>query len=305
MTLLGTPVIDLNLPLYRRGKVRDTFEMGDRLLMVASDRISAFDVVLPTPIPGKGIILTQLSAFWFHATRGMVPNHFISTDLSRVPEVSESAREQLAGRSMIVKRAERIDFECVVRGYLAGSAWKEYRQTGTVSGHSLPKGMLKASRLPEPLFTPAAKNDQGHDENITLEQLEATIGSSLAASLGRISREIYDFAYEHAIARGVILADSKFEFGLIDGQLALIDEILTPDSSRFWDSERYEPGTEPASYDKQFVRDWLSESGWNGEPPGPSLPESVVAGTRARYEDAYRRLTGQDIDQLPVPNTRG
>jgi phosphoribosylaminoimidazole-succinocarboxamide synthase len=289
--------IDLpGVPLFRRGKVRDTFDFGDRLLMVSTDRLSAFDVVLPTPIPGKGIVLTQLAAFWFGRTRGLVPNHLISTSLDGLPaELAEHA-EVLRGRSTIARRAERIDVECVVRGYLAGSAWAEYQASGTVAGLPLAAGLVKAARLPAPLFTPATKNDEGHDVNISVAELNELVGEGLARRLEELSRDVYAVAADYALERGIILADTKFEFGFIDGELALIDEILTPDSSRFWDAATYQPGVEPPSFDKQPVRDWLVASGWNREPPGPDLPEPVVAGTIARYAEAYQRLTG-----VPVP----
>jgi phosphoribosylaminoimidazole-succinocarboxamide synthase len=283
------------LALFRRGKVRDTFRAprpeGDRLLMVASDRLSAFDVVMPTPFPGKGVVLTQLAAFWFGRTRHIVPNHLLSTDVADFPPEARAQADRLAGRTMLTRLAERIDIECVVRGYLAGSGWADYRRTGAVCGHPLSSGLRESERLPEPIFTPASKNDVGHDENISVAETERRIGSALTRRIADLSRELYEFAAAHALARGIIIADTKFEFGLVDGELVLIDEALTPDSSRFWEAEHYAPGRAQPSLDKQFVRDWLNASGWNKEPPAPELPPEVVEGTLARYRSAYERLT--------------
>jgi phosphoribosylaminoimidazole-succinocarboxamide synthase len=279
----------------RRGKVRDTFDLGDSLLMVASDRISAFDVILPTPIPLKGIILTQLSRFWFHETRHIVPNHLITASIKEFPERLKSLNGRLAGRSMIVKKAERIDFECVVRGYLAGSGWAEYQRSGTVAGLPLPSGLRQADQLSTPIFTPSMKNDQGHDENISVERLHNEIGSELATKLEDISLQLYAFAADHARRCGIIVADTKFEFGFVNGELTLIDEALTPDSSRFWDARTYEPGRDQPSFDKQPVRDWLIDSGWDKEPPAPELPGKVVIGTSSRYNEAFKRLTGSSL----------
>lgn len=298
--MIATP-IDVSLPgltLYRRGKVRDTYLVDGALVMVASDRISAFDVVLPTPIPGKGAILTQLSRFWFDLTRSIVPNHLITVDVADFSPDLASWCSDLAGQAMLVRRAERIDVECVVRGYLAGSAWVEYLRTGAVAGERLPTGLKQADRLPRPVFTPAIKNDAGHDENVSVAALRNAIGSDLTARLENTSLALYDFASAHAAQCGIIVADTKFEFGWIDGELRLIDELLTPDSSRFWDAAAYEPGRDQPSFDKQFVRDWLARSGWNKEPPGPDLPPDVVAGTLARYREAYERLTGSPF---PLP----
>jgi phosphoribosylaminoimidazole-succinocarboxamide synthase len=289
------PLSQLDLPgvpRFRSGKVRETFDLGDRLLMVATDRISAFDVVLPTPIPGKGVVLTQLSRFWFDLTGGLVPNHLIGTDLDLLPGELGKHVDVLRGRSMIVRKAERIDVECVMRGYLAGSAWAEYAASGEVAGVRQPAGMVKADRFPVPLFTPAVKNDAGHDVNITVDDLSRLIGEGLARRLEEISRDLYGVAADYTLARGMILADTKFEFGFVDGELTLIDEVLTPDSSRFWDTAAYRPGIEPASFDKQYVRDWLAQSGWDKEPPGPELPANIVHGTIARYVEAHQRLTG-------------
>jgi len=280
--------VAIGLPIFRRGKVRDTYVLpdGERLLMVASDRISAFDVVLPTPVPGKGETLTRLSAFWFGQTDGLVANHFLSTDL---PD-DDVWHASLAGRAMTVRRAERIDVECVVRGYLAGSAWAEYARSGTVAGESLPMGLERAARLPAPIFTPAIKYDHDHDVTISPSDLREVVGDDLAARLEEASRDLYDAGAAHAAARGMILADTKFEFGWVDGQLTLIDELLTPDSSRYWDAATWRPGIEPDSFDKQFVRNWLLDSGWDRTPPGPELPDEVVAGTVARYREAADRL---------------
>ena len=279
------------LPLYRRGKVRDTYDLGDALLMVATDRISAFDVVLPTPIPGKGVVLTQLSRFWFGQTSGLVPNHLIAADVNDFPPELRGYGAQLVGRAMLVRKAERIDVECVVRGYLAGSAWAEYRGAGSVAGEALPAGLRQGERLPAPLFTPAVKHDDGHDVTISAAALVDMVGAELARRLEEVSRDLYDVAGELASRRGIILADTKFEFGFVDGELVVIDELVTPDSSRMWDATKYEPGRDQPSFDKQFVRDWLERSGWDKQPPAPELPAEVVAGTAARYAEAYRRLT--------------
>lgn len=295
MSVVTTPPIPAQL-VYS-GKVRDTYQLPhNRLLMVASDRISAFDVVLPTVVPGKGEVLTQLSLFWFDRTADLVPNHLTGErvdDLGWEPALCEAIRS----RSMIVRAAERVPVECVVRGYLAGSGWAEYQATGSVAGHRLPTGLQKGSRLPEPIFTPARKNDTGHDENITIAQLRNDVGGDLADSLENLSLAIYRLAADLTSERGVLIADTKLEFGFIDGQLSLIDELLTPDSSRFWDAQTWRPGQEPDSWDKQYVRNWLLSSGWDKEPPGPQLPADVILGTTDRYKDAFRRITGQSIDE--------
>jgi len=285
------------LTLFRRGKVRDTYDLGDRLLMVATDRLSAFDVVLPTPVPRKGVVLTQLSRFWFEQTSGLVPNHLITAEFNEFPAELRSHGRHLVGRAMLVRKADRLDVECVVRGYLAGSAWAEYRATGAVAGEPLPDGLREGDRLAAPIFTPALKSDEGHDTNISATDLAGLVGSGMARRLEEASRDLYDVAGALARRRGVILADTKFEFGLIDGELTLIDELLTPDSSRFWDAASYEPGRSPPSFDKQYVRDWLDQSGWDRTPPGPELPADVVAGTAARYAEAYARLTGAPLAQ--------
>jgi phosphoribosylaminoimidazole-succinocarboxamide synthase len=290
MTLLRTTIE--GLPLVHRGKVRETYAVGDdRLLLVATDRLSAFDVVFDQPIPDKGRLLNQLSAWWFRRLVGMGPTHFISTDANDLPE--QARVPDLAGRSTLARRAERIDAECVVRGYLAGSGWAEYRASGLVGGHPLPAGLREADRLPEPIFTPSTKAEVGHDQNITRGELAALVGAELAQQLEARSLAIYRAGAERAAEVGLILADTKFEFGWIDGEVALIDEVLTPDSSRFWDGELYAPGASPTSFDKQYVRDFVAASGWNKEPPAPALPAEVIAGTRDRYVTAYERLTGE------------
>ncbi len=276
------PVGIPGLPMLYQGKVRDIYELDpDRLLMVASDRISAFDVVLPTLIPGKGVVLTQLSRFWLDHLRGLMSNHLIDAQVRDLPPELVKYGDQLAGRTMIVRRAERIEIECVVRGYLAGSAWAEYRKNGTVASVPLRSGLRIADRLLEPMFTPAIKHDQGHDESITRWQLAERIGSDLATRLEEASLETYDAAADFAERRGLIIADTKFEFGWIDGRLALIDEVLTPDSSRLWDGETYQPGIDQPSLDKQPVRDWLVDSGWNKQAPGPELPVERRGGYRS------------------------
>jgi phosphoribosylaminoimidazole-succinocarboxamide synthase len=290
MTLMTTNLE--GLALVHRGKVRETYDVDDRhLLLIATDRLSAFDVVFEQPIPDKGAILTQLSAWWFAELADLGRTHFVSVDPADLPEAARSI--DLAPRSMLVRRAERVDAECVVRGYLAGSGWAEYKRTGMVCGHRLPEGLREADRLPEPIFTPSTKAEIGHDENITRQQLAALVGDELARRLEERSIALYREGARRAEQVGLILADTKFEFGMIDGELALIDEVLTPDSSRFWDGERYAPGSSPASFDKQFVRDFVSASGWNKEPPAPVLPDEVIRGTRDRYVAAYERLTGR------------
>jgi phosphoribosylaminoimidazole-succinocarboxamide synthase len=283
------------LPLLHRGKVRETYAVGDdRLLLVATDRISAFDVVFDQPIPDKGRLLTQISAFWFALLADLGPTHFLSADASELPP--EAQAPELAGRTTLARRAERIDAECVVRGYLAGSGWAEYQRSGSMLGHALPAGLREADRLPEPIFTPSTKAEVGHDENITRDQLASMIGADLARELEERSLALYRGGAAHAEEVGLILADTKFEFGIIDGQVALIDELLTPDSSRFWDASVYEPGASPPSFDKQYVRDFVAASGWNKEPPAPELPADVIEGTRERYTRAYELLSGRSWD---------
>ncbi len=281
--------------LFRKGKVREVYEAGDdKLVIVASDRLSAFDVVLPTPIPDKGKVLTQLSSFWFRKTEKIVPNHLVASDVRRFPKAFREA-DGLGGRAVLVDRCERIDVECVARGYLAGSAWTEYKALGTVAGETLPPALLEAEQLPEPIFTPATKAASGHDQNISRAQLAGMIGTELARELERLTLELYRFAHDIASAKGLVLADTKLEFGLHDGRIKLIDEVLTPDSSRYWDAATYAPGGSPPSYDKQYVRDFLLRSGWNREPPAPALPDEVVRGTSERYRECYRRLVGKDL----------
>lgn len=297
------PLLQSDLPgvlLLFRGKVRDVYDLGEHLLLVATDRLSAFDLVLPTAIPTKGALLTQLSAFWFRATGHIIPNHLISADVAEFPAELRQFVDQLGLRAMLVKKARRVDVECVVRGYITGSAWAEYRRKGTVAGVKMPTGLRESEALPEPMFTPSTKAETGHDENITVEQLRALVGDSLTNSLERASLDLYRFGHEHARARGIILADTKFEFGLLsrggagdagEEELILIDEAMTPDSSRFWSAADYAVGRSQASFDKQYVRDWLEASGWNKEPPAPELPIEVVERTAAKYREAYDRLT--------------
>jgi phosphoribosylaminoimidazole-succinocarboxamide synthase len=287
---------DLPLNLFARGKVRDTYELGaDKLLMVATDRISAFDHVLPNGIPDRGKVLTQMSIFWFTQTDTFQDNHLISGQVPDLPPALKDHRDELSGRFMIVRKAKRIDFECVVRGYLAGSAWKEYQDSHTMAGESMPPGLRQSERLAYPTFSPATKAETGHDENITFAQLKKELGDELATKLRDASLELYKFASELSVRRGLILADTKFEFGLLGAQLILIDEVLTPDSSRYWDSATYQIGVSPDSYDKQFVRDWLTASGWDKESEPPSLPNEIVAQTRERYLTAYHRLVGKPL----------
>jgi phosphoribosylaminoimidazole-succinocarboxamide synthase len=283
--------------LHAKGKVRDIYEAGDDLLMVASDRISAFDVILPTEIPDKGRVLTGLSLFWFERTAFMVPNHVLTTSVDEFPQEFGEHREELAGRAMLVKRAQVVPIECVARGYLSGSGWKEYQRSGAVCGIELPSGLVESDRLPEPIFTPATKATEGHDENITLEQAADIIGDGLAQKLKELTLGLYEFAADLARERGIILADTKFEFGFAGGELILVDEVLTPDSSRFWPADLYRPGGAQPSFDKQYVRDWLDESGWDHEPPPPELPVAVVGQTAVRYREAYERITGEQFDQ--------
>ncbi len=285
---------DLPAPRYR-GKVRDTYDLGDRLLMIASDRISAFDWVLPTPIPDKGRVLTQLSGFWFRHLHHVVPNHFLSDGADGWPEQVAPVADSLRGRAMIVKKARRLDYECVVRGYLAGSGWSEYRKHGTLAGLPLPPGLRESEQLPDPVFTPARKNDEGHDENISVQQLTDEAGVDLSRALETVSIELYRAGAEHAAGRGILLADTKFEFGFVDSELTLIDEVFTPDSSRFWLVDEYSPGQSQPSLDKQYVRDWLSGSGWDRESSPPELPQEIVDATRERYLEAYRRITGREL----------
>jgi phosphoribosylaminoimidazole-succinocarboxamide synthase len=275
------------------GKVRELYGFGDRLLLVASDRISAFDVVLPTAIPDKGRVLTGLSRFWFERTRGLVRNHMLSVNVADFPEAAQGAPD-LAGRTMLARRLQMLPIECVVRGYLVGSGWKDYRATGSVCGHALPTGLREADKLPEPLFTPSTKATEGHDANIDRAGGIALVGEARFDEIERISVELYRTAADYALERGIIIADTKFEFGVDEQDRIVIgDEVLTPDSSRFWPVDEYAPGGSPPSYDKQYVRDWLETLDWDKTPPGPEIPANVVEGTRARYVEAYERLTGE------------
>ncbi len=277
-------------PLVKSGKVREVFDLGDSLLFVATDRVSAYDSILPTPIPDKGRVLTQLSIFWFDLFKNVAANHFITADFSEFPEPLKKYKE-LDGKSMIVKKAEVFPVECVVRGYLVGSGWAEYQNNKTVCGIPLPDGLKEASELETPIFTPATKAESGHDENISFEQMAKILGQETSEKLRNISLKIYSEARNYAKGKGIILADTKFEFGIIDGRITLIDEVLTPDSSRFWPADKYEEGRAQQSYDKQFVRDYLTESGWDKEPPAPELPEEVVQKTREKYLEILEILT--------------
>ena len=300
-------IIETPLPgRMHRGKVRDTYDLGGgRLLMVATDRISAFDVVLPGGIPDKGLVLNRISAFWFDKTAHIVPNHLIC--LADTPAagsylsggngagLSGPIPAEVARQAMVVKRAERIDIECIVRGYITGSAWSEYRRQGTVQGMEMPAGLVEGQPFPELLFTPTTKAEEGHDENMSRQQVVDMVGTEMASKLEETSKAVFGFAHDYARGRGIILADTKMEFGVLDGELILIDELLTPDSSRFWDAEGYNPGRSQPNYDKQFVRDWLDEQGWDHEPPAPELPGDVAARTTERYKEAYLRLTGESL----------
>lgn len=277
----------------RRGKVRDVFDFGDRLLFVATDRISAFDWILPTGIPDKGRILTQISRFWF--ARLGVRHHLLDDELTSLPLPTGTSLELLKDRSLVVRKTRVVPIECVARGYLVGSGWKEYRQSQTVCGLPLPAGLVEAAQLPEPIFTPATKAESGHDENISIEQAGQLVGHELMAKLRELTLSIYSQAAEYARTRGIIIADTKFEFGLVDDEIYLIDEVLTPDSSRFWPASTYAPGRNPPSFDKQFVRDWLESTGWDKNSPPPELPDVIVERTREKYLEAYERLTGQTL----------
>jgi phosphoribosylaminoimidazole-succinocarboxamide synthase len=283
------------LKMYRRGKVRDVYEYEDKLLLVATDRISAFDVVLPTAIPMKGAVLTQLSKFWFAMMRDVVPNHLISADIDDFPNDLQKHREVLNLRSMLSVKAEMLAVECVARGYLAGSGWKEYQENGAVCGIPLPPGLRECDRLPEPIFTPATKADTGHDLNISFEDTARIVGFDIATMLRDLTLKIYNRAVEYALPRGIIIADVKFEFGIYDGKIILCDELLTPDSSRFWPRSNYRPGRPQPSFDKQYVRDYLELIHFDKKPPGPELPPAVVQGTTAKYLEAYRLLTGSSL----------
>ncbi len=295
-------VFETNIPglkLATRGKVRDIYDLGDQALIVATDRLSAFDSVLATPIPLKGIILTKMAEFWFDFTKDVIDSHYITTDVSDMGHGLEEHIDQLDGRAMLVKKAEVMPVECVIRGYLAGSGWKEYREKGSVCGVSLPKGLRNGSQLPEPLFTPATKAERGHDENITYEQAAEIVGAERAETMKTGALGIYTKAREYALERGIIIADTKFEFGVVDDEVILIDEVLTPDSSRFWPKDSYTPGKTQLAFDKQFVRDYLETFGWDKKPPGPALPDKVAQKTTEKYLDAYKRLTGKELEFEP------
>src|SRR3990172_2604592 len=286
----------LELPLLTRGKVRDVYDLGGRLLIVATDRISAFDVVLPTGIPDKGLVLTQLSAFWFELTGDIVPNHFIQVvDTTRIGGVEAELPREMIGRAMLVRKAERIDIECVARGYLTGSGWKDYQQTGEVCGIALPPALKESQELFEPIFTPTTKELEGHDLQITYQRVAELAGERAANAVRLRSLALYRYGRDYARERGIIIADTKFEFGWLDDEAILIDECLTPDSSRFWPADEYKSGRPQPSFDKQFVRDYLDEIGWNKEPPGPELPPDIVEGTADRYREAFTRLTGREL----------
>ena len=282
------------LPLQARGKVRDIYDAGEFLVIVATDRLSAFDCILPTPIPGKGRVLTQMTLFWLELLRDLVPNHFVTSDVSGYPAPFRPFQDQLEERSMLVRRAKMLPVECVARGYLSGSGWKDYRRTGALCGIPLPAGLVESGRLPEPLFTPASKAQSGHDENISFEQAEALIGDS-ASAVRELTLQIYRRASEYAASKGIVIADTKFEFGHWNGQLILADEVLTPDSSRFWPQSSYQPGGPQPSYDKQYVRDYLESIQWNKQPPAPVLPVEVAAKTAEKYREAYHLLTGRTL----------
>ena len=281
--------------LHARGKVRDIYDLNEYFLIVATDRLSAFDVVLPTPIPGKGKVLTQMSAFWFQHFQNDVPNHVVSTRVADFPTPLHLYRDQLEGRSMLVKKAKVFPVECVVRGYLAGSGLKDYNRTGKVCGITLPAGLRDSDRLPEPLFTPSTKAGTGHDENISEEEAGRIVGADNLRELKRLTVSLYTRGVEYALKRGIIICDTKFEFGVIDGKISIVDEVLTPDSSRFWPADQYAPGKSQPSFDKQFVRDYLERIGWNKQPPGPELPSGIVEATSAKYLEALRILTGKDL----------
>jgi len=285
----------INLPLLRQGKVREVYDLGDKLLIVASDRVSTFDHILPTPITGKGKILTAISNFWFAKTKDIVPNHLITADVDEINKVLPAGikldKDYYQGRTVLVKKAERIDFECVVRGYIAGSAWAEYEKKGTVCGNKMPEGLQNAQKLPEPIFTPATKNDSGHDENVPFSYMEEKLGKKLAGELKDKSIALYNYGWQYLQKCGMILADTKFEFGLIDGKVIVIDEILTPDSSRFWDIATYKIGSNPQSFDKQFIRDYMEQTGWDKNSTPPAISADIVRGAVSKYQEALERIT--------------
>lgn len=284
------------LKFLKRGKVRDMYDLGEHLLIVATDRLSAFDVVMPQPIPYKGKVLNQISNFWFDVVKDIIPNHLVSTEVEKFPPECQQYKEQLSGRSVVVKKAKPLPVECIVRGYLAGSGWNEYKQSKTVCGIKLPDGLLESSKLPEPIFTPSTKADVGHDENISFEKAVSMVGKEIAEKVRDFSLRIYKRGCEIAEQRGIIIADTKMEFGLLDGELILIDELLTPDSSRFWPRAKYQPGTSQESFDKQYVRDYLISINFNKKPPGPVMPDEVIQQTSKLYRDAIKLLTGKEVE---------
>jgi len=286
----------INLPLFVKGKVRDVYDLGDKLLIVVTDRISAFDVVFPNLIPNKGVVLNSISEFWFNYTSDIIGNHMITTDVSRYPMGIDKFRKELQGRSMLVKKVEMVKAECVVRGYLEGSALKEYNRTGSVCGIMLPAGLKQADKLPEPIFTPSTKAESGHDMNITFDELKNIVGTEMAEMLRDVSLKLYNTASKYAESKGIILADTKFEFGILDGRLVVADELFTPDSSRFWDMNDYNPGKPQKSFDKQYLREYLETLDWDKNPPAPPLPDEIIRRTSEKYIEAYERLTGKKYD---------
>jgi phosphoribosylaminoimidazole-succinocarboxamide synthase len=298
---MGT-VTELNLPFkqFKKGKVRDIYEVDDKLLLIVTDRISAFDWVLPEAIPNKGICLTQISAFWFDYFKDIIPNHMISADVTEFPTGLQKYTDELYGRSMLVKKAEVLPIECIVRGYISGSAWRSYKKDNTVCGMKLPSGMQESEQFNEPLFTPSTKAETGHDENISYKEMENIIGADDAAKLKELSLKIYKTAAEYARKKGIIIADTKFEFGKIGDQIIIVDELLTPDSSRFWPADEYQPGKGQPSFDKQYVRDYLSTTDWDKDSDPPHLPDEVVSGTEKRYLEAYEKLTGEKLEVNPI-----
>lgn len=285
----------IKLPLHVKGKVRNVYDLGDKLLIVVTDRISAFDVVFPNLIPNKGKVLNSISEFWFNYTKDIVDNHMITTDVSQYPEGLSQFKEELQGRSMLVKKVKMVQAECIVRGYLEGSGLKEYKETGSICGIKLPEGLRQGDKLPEPIFTPSTKASEGHDQNVSFEELCKIIGTNLANQLKEVSLALYNKASKYAESKGIILADTKFEFGFLDDKLVVADELFTPDSSRFWDMKEYEPGRPQKSFDKQFVREYLESINWDKKPPAPELPEDVIRNTELKYIEAYERLTGKKL----------
>jgi phosphoribosylaminoimidazole-succinocarboxamide synthase len=296
MTPAATQIELPGIEKFKTGKVREVYDLGDTYLFIASDRISAFDCIMPNGIPNKGQVLNMISKFWFDRTGDVVKNHMITTDVNEFPEILKPHAELLKGRSMIVKKAELLPVECIVRGYLIGSGWKEYQQSGTIGGMPLRPGYEMAGKLDEPIFTPSTKADEGHDENISTEQMKEIVGAELGQKLVDISLNLYKTAADYALTKGIIIADTKFEFGMIDGELILIDEVLTPDSSRFWPADTYQPGSSPFSFDKQFVRDYLETLDWDKTPPAPALPEDILMKSREKYLEAYKLLTGTELE---------